>query len=267
MTLLRQQFKAEWLTLLIWASVTGAMVFYSVFLWESLHASGALAELEAALHSMLPPALAAMFGDSLTALPGWLQTVAYGGWTSLSLTVYTALFTTAIVTREMDRRTMEFLLSLPVSRWQVLLWRWAGLALALVALHAVHVAAIAGAVAAIGQTPAVADYALTAVSSVLLFLALGSIFLAITIFLDDYGPGVGVTTGVGLLLWFFHNSADKAEGFLKTLRGALPFGLYNPAATLIRHEIPWGDWFGLALISAGALVLAIWLFQRKQIAV
>jgi ABC-2 type transport system permease protein len=216
----------------------------------------------------MPESLRALYGGnaSLTTFSGFLQAYGFGSWVWIPLLIYTALFAVSITTREVDRRTMEFLLALPVSRRQVVASRWGGMALALLVLHAAHFLAIWLGVLAIGEEPEVGRYLLADLNSWLLFLALGSVLMAIDMGIDDYGRGVGVNLGIGLALFAFHLGTETAQGALKTVRNLLPLAYYDPAAIIGRGDVPWGNLAILAGLALAGLGLGVSLFERKQIA-
>lgn len=268
MTLFKQQLKNEWVSILVWSLVMSGLVYTAVLLWDVMRQSGGLAELQAMVASM-PEAMKALYGDGvvMTELAGWLQGYAFGGWLSVPYVIFTGLFAAGIVTREMDRRTMDFLLSLPVARWQVLVYRWAGMVGALTVMHLVHFGAVTAAVRAIGEQPLAAEFMWASFNSLLLFVALGSVMLLVSLFLDDYGRGVSVLLGLGLGLFFFHLGTADSEGALKTVRGILPFAMYDPGPILLKAEVPVGDMITLASIGLASLGLSVYLFQRKQVSV
>lgn len=266
MALFRQQAQAEWLSLMVWSVIMAAMVFYFVILWQSLVSSGSMAELEQITRS-LPESLRGLYGGQfgLTTLTGWLQAFGFGGWLSVPFIIYTALFVTGMITREMDRRTAEFLLALPVARSKVVLSRFAVLVAALAVLHLAHLAGVVAGVVAVGQGLAIRNYVVADLNSLLLMVALGGIFLVISVFIDDYGVAVGATLGVGLGLFFFHVATEKATGVLKALRDLLPLSFYDPVPILGQGAVPWSHMAVLAAISVATLGLSVFFFQRKQI--
>lgn len=266
MTLLKQQAKQEWLTLLVWSLALGGLIFYTVVLYQTMGES--LEQLEEAVKA-LPEALRGLYGGnvSLTSFPGYLQVYGFGSWIQIPYLIYTALFVASISTREIDRRTMEFLLSLPVERWQVILSRWLGLSVSLLVLQLVHLLAIWAGVVVIGEQADPGWYLVNQVNAWLLYLAIGSVMLALSMFVDDYGRGVGVNLGIGLGLFAFQVGTETAIGALKTVREWMPLSLYDPAAIIGRGEVPWGNMAALATVALAGLLLSILLFQRKQITV
>lgn len=266
MTLYKQHAKTEWVSLLVWSLLLGSFAFFTPTLWEQLRSSGALDQLAALMQNM-PGYIVGSKESDMMSVNGLLQLYNFSGWIMLAMLVYTGLFVVGIVTRDMDRRTMEFLLSLPVARWEIIVSRWVNLAVALVVLQGVQWLGLVAGVSAIGQEPAYLDYLMIEANGVLLYLAMGSFFLVLTTLIDDYGRGLGVTLGgmIGLLL--FHMTTDKATGLVKALRDLLPFRLYDSTKVLIDGQAPWGDMAILAAVAVACLGLSVWLFQRKQISV
>lgn len=267
-TLVRQHLRTEWKSLLLWSLVMGLLELFMVTMWESFRASGSLADLEAMIAAM-PPMLQEVYGGlaDFGTLRGWLQAYAFGGWLNLPLLVFVALYVTGLITREVDRHTIEFLLAQPVSRGQVLLARWISLALALMVVHAGMLAGIVAGVLAIGQTPETGTYLVAQFNSVLLYLVLGGAMLALSIGIDNYGLGLGATLGIGLGSYFLYTAGSGAEGWLHGLRSWLPYSRYSTARIIGANEFPAQDLAVLAVAALATLGLALWLFERKQISV
>lgn len=269
MTLFRQHAKSEAISTLVWAAILGFIGFITTYLWEIMSTSGSIAQLEKAItgaQGALKGWIGAGEGGFAT-LDGWIQSYVLGSWITLPYVIFTALFVAGMITREMDRRTIEFVLSLPVSRTEVLLSRFGVLAGSLTVLHLANYIGVVAGVVAQGQTGHPGRYAIALLNSLLLFLFLGALMLLVSLYIDDYGPGTGTMLGIGLGLNFFHIATADTSGALKSIREWLPFGLHNVNAIVGRGEVPWGD---MALLGGGALLfvaLGVWVFQRKQIAV
>ncbi|HYF76747.1 MAG TPA: ABC transporter permease subunit [Symbiobacteriaceae bacterium] len=269
MTLFRQHAKSEAISTLVWAAILGVIGFVTTYIYDVMSTSGSIAQMEKAMANAqgVVKGLIGMDGGTFGSLDGWIQGYVLGSWITLPYVIFTALFVAGMITREMDRRTIEFVLSLPVSRTQVLLSRFGVLAGSLTVLHLASYVGMAAGVMALGQEGHFGRYALAVLSSLLLFLFLGALMLLVSLFIDDYGPGTGTMLGIGLGLNFFHIATADATGVVKSLRNWLPFGLHDVNAIVSRGEVPWVD---MLILGGGALlflVLAIRVFQRKQIAV
>lgn len=268
MTLVKQHAKNEAVSVLVWSVILGLVAFVTTYLWNVLRSGGTLLELQRVLtqsggvvQGFLAP------GIDLTSLDGWIRGYSMGGWVGLLFGIFTALFVAGIVTREMDRRTMEFVLSLPVSRAEFLVSRWLVLAGSLAVMHLTYLIGVLAGVAALGMEGHPGRYALAMLNSALVFLFIGTLQLLVSLFIDDYGTGSGALLGIVLGLQFFHMGTGEASGALKSLRAALPFGWYDANAIIGKGEVPWGH---LGLLVGGTIILlalSIWVFQRKQITV
>jgi len=204
---------------------------------------------------------------ALTTPEGWLAVAAYGRWIDIPFLIFTGLFVAGIVTREMDRRTLVFLLALPVARWQILVVRWIVFAAALAMLHAARTCAAAAGLRFIGQEVEGSRLLAVELNSVLLYLALGSLLLAMSLFFNDYGRGIATLLGTGLGLYFFYIFTAETKGLPARLREALPFSFYDPGTILLGGEIPVAHYLILGILAIAFLLVAIFLFQRKPVAV
>ncbi|MFZ5825784.1 MAG: ABC transporter permease subunit [Bacillota bacterium] len=268
MTLLRQQAKAEGLTLLVWGLILGGLLLYTTTMWKMLIDSDGMEAIVSMLEAM-PPAMQAIIGGggSLLTIDGWVTAYSFGQWLMIPYLVFTGLFATSIISREMDRRTMEFLLSLPTSRAEIILFRWAGMAIGLAVLLALHLLGTLAGIWLIGETAAVGNYLVAELNLWLLLLAMGTLFLLISVFIDDYGRAVGVTLGIGFAFFFAHIGTEGQSGAAERVRGLLPFAQFRPDVAITDGAVPYGALLYLAVMTLAALLLSVYLFQRKQISV
>lgn len=266
MTLFKQHAKTVWVSVLVWSLLIDLLALFTPTLWEQFRATGFLEQMDVVLKSM-PDYLHGFMSGDVVALNGLIRTYAFGSFVPMTLLVFTGLFVVDMVTREMDRRTMEFLLALPVARWEVILSRWLTLLLSLAALLGSQWLCLVIGVRTIGQEPSYGAFLLVELNALLLYLAVGSLLLALSILIDDYGRGLGVVLGGSLGLYLFYMTTEGSTGAVETLRNLLPFALYDPAPILSGGAVPWGNMALLAAIAGAGLGLSVWLFQRKQITV
>lgn len=266
MSLLRHQLRTELVSLVIWSLSLGALVFYTVVMWQQLKNGGGLAALEEMLRNM-PPAFKGLYGSAfnITQLTGWLQGYAFGGYLNLIYSIYVGLFAAGMVTREVDQRTLEFLLALPVTRAQLLLSRWLGMVVSLVCVHLTHLLGVVLGVLTLGQKPAWGNFLVASLNSLLLYVAIGGLLLAVTLFINDYGPAVGSSIGIATGLYLLYSLTESSTGLVKGLRKLDPYALFNAGPIIGNGEIPWSNMAILSGVAAAALALSLYLFQRKQI--
>lgn len=268
MMLFKQYARREATSVISWAMILGLMGFFVTYLWHVMSTSGSLDQLQSMLQNAQGVVRGLVSGDApLTTLDGWISGYALGSWIALPFVIFTALFVAGIIMREMDRRTLEFVLALPVSRTQVIVSRWLVFASSLAVVHfALFLGVVAG-VSAVAQTASPERYAVALVNSFFLYLFIGSLLLLVSLFIDDYGPGTGALLGVGLGLFFVYVALDAAAGALEKVRELLPFSQYDVQSIVIKGTVPWGDMAVLAVGAAVLLALSVWVFNRKQITV
>jgi len=262
-TLLKQQWKNDRGNLLGWSLLIAFVSWLLVYMFWIMADTGIVGDLNKAVESM-PPALRAVWGLQGTALTvgSWIEAMLYHGLFLVVFAIYTSLYVAGLITREADQRNLEFLLSLPVGRDQVLLTRWSGLIGGLAVLTLVHWLAIAVAAGAEVSRTALfwAD-----VNMFLVFAALGGLLLVVSLFIDDYPRGVGISMGISLLL-FFISTIEGSQGVLAAVQKMLPFHYLNPAEIIGAGHVPARDLLVLAAASLVFLGLAVQVFRRKQIA-
>jgi len=259
MTLLWQQLRAQFVGLLLW---TGAGLVLVMGLSGS---TGAAANSGTDMFAKLPPELKRMVGfhEGLSALDNFIAGKVATSLV-LILVLYAIVLALSIVSREVDRRTIDFLLSLPVSRGQVLLTR----AVVMVVNTAIVGAILWGTFIAATQGQGMEIDAsacwMIFLSQWLLAVMIGSITLLISLWIDDYSLAIKLFLGLLSALYFLE-LVLKAAGVERAGRLLSPFSYADPVAILVDGTLPMSD----ALVMVGATALAIGLsvpvFNRKQI--
>lgn len=261
MILFWHRFRAHRTGLLVWALVTAFLV--------GLIAQSASAVLDAnaflELMESLPPALQAIYGvpKDLAPVDGYVVT-SLGREVALVLSLYAVLIALGAVTREVDRRTIDFLLALPVRRRQLVLtgagvmvvntgllaaWTWLVLCLSL---------------GAAGLDGSWGGYALMVFNQWLIALAFGSLALLSSIRLNDYGFAVKLWIGVVAASYVLEMVLAVA-GMSRWERFFSPFS-YAHAVDILRYgTLPWVDALVLAAVSVVVVILAVFAIERKSI--
>lgn len=264
MVLLKQQWRGDRGNLIGWAIALTALTWFMVSMYDSLMSTGMMNDLAEVLRSM-PAAMQAWLagGSSLVTFPGFVAGVVFNGLMLVMAAIYVALYIPNIITREMDQRNMEFLLSLPVRRSTVIVTRWLGFIVGLAGLLAIQWLAL---VASAGARGNALRYLIADLNMFLLFAAVGGLIMFISVFIDDQSRCTGIGMALSLGLLFVYLMTDQATGAVAALRKALPFAHFNPGEIISFGAIPWGDMVGLAIAAAVLLFLSVKAFERKQIA-
>lgn len=261
MALFWHQFKAERGSLVGWSLMLAGLAFWIVTLFP------AASQVEGweRVTEMLPPSLQGMVGRLIdfSTLKGWLQVNIFG-WLPALLAYYAVAFAAGMVTREVDRGTAEFLLALPVARWRIVLSRVLAFVLHLGMVHlALYLAIWAGA-AYRGIEMEHAAFVRVVTLSYALMLSLGMLALFLSIFFSDYTRAVLAGMAVSLGLYFVNmglRGAGKGEAFVRWIL----YGRYDFEAALWRARFPWGDVAVLLGYAAVFLLLAMVIFERREI--
>lgn len=261
MNLFRQQFRAQWVGLLIW---TVCALLLTVTTTRSAPAAVQSGMLE--IVSMLPPQLQKAIGvpAGLSPLDAFIA-VKLAASTALVLALYAVVLALSTITREVDRRTIDFLLSLPVDRGQVILAR---AAVMLVNLGVLSVATWFIAIAdlkAQGLEGSWNSYLLLMVNQWLFAAAVGAIALLGSLFIDDYALGIKLFLGITATA-FFLEMGLRAADISRLGRAWSPFSYVDAGEVLRAGALPLGDTLALAGATALALALCVPVFRQKQIA-
>lgn len=264
MVLFKQQLRGDRGNLIGWAIGLVALTWFMVGMYDTLSATGTLHDLMEALQAM-PAAMQAWLagGAPIVTFSGFVAGTLYGGMLPVLLAIYVGLYAPGIVTRDVDQRNMEFLLSLPVRRVSVIVCRWAAFAIGLAGLLFVQWLTM---IAVSGERGDAAAYLVADLNLFLLFAVVGGLLMFVTVFIDDQARGLGVSMATALGLYFVYLLTEQATGALKTLRNGLPFAHFNPGDIISFGKLPWGDLVGLGVAALVFLAATVVAFERKQIA-
>ena len=221
---------------------------------EQLRASmGIAGEAESAL----------MFNAGAFTYLGFLN-VEYISWLPLLLGIYAVVYCGGLISKEVERGTLDVVLSQPVERTTFLLSKLAGfLTLALAATVASTIAVLLGAVT-IGEDANLSNVlAVHAVSFLLVAAITGYSTLASCLSLDP-GRSLAVA-GILTALTYFTNFLGSAIGAVGWVKYGSLFYYYDSLQVIAEGEINWAGvavYVGVFVITTAASVL---VFRRKDL--
>lgn len=221
---------------------------------EQLRASmGIAGEAESAL----------MFDAGAFTYLGFLN-VEYISWLPLLLGIYAVVYCGGLISKEVERGTLDVVLSQPVERTTFLLSKLAGfLTLALAATVASAIAVLLGAVT-IGEDANLSNVvAVHAVSYLLVAAIAGYSTLASCVSLDP-GRSLAVA-GILTALTYFANVLGSAIGAVGWVKYGSLFYYYDSLQVIAEGEVNWAGiavYVGVFVITAAASVL---VFRRKDL--
>ena len=220
-------------------------------------------QLRAAMGIAGPEETALVFQAGAFTYEGYVH-IEYISWLPLLLGIYAVVYCGGLVSKEVERGTLDVVLSQPVERTTFLLSKLAGfLTLALAATGSSTIAVLLGALT-IGEDANVTNVVAVHVVSFLLVAAIaGYSTLASCISLDP-GRSLAVA-GVLTAVSYFANvlgSAVEAVGFLKYVS---LFYYYDSLQVLAEGAVNWAGiavYVGLFAVTTAAAIL---VFRRKDL--
>jgi ABC-2 type transport system permease protein len=224
-----------------------------------------------ALLGALPPQLRALTRArpeliAISGLAGYLSL----GFTHILYLVLTIVALLGFVTRtlagEMERGTIQLVLSRPVSRAAAFAARVLGVIVVAVALAVVGpVGMMAG--LALARPEGVLDYRYfvpTAVAATLLFWSIGGLALLGSAAADTAGRAVGWAVAVLAGLYFVDYFATIWT-FLEPIEFLSIFDYYDPGTTLVSGVLPWTNVLVLAGVGLVGTLAGLIVFVRRDL--
>ncbi len=265
MVLFRSHLRQEARALAGWSVAVAALALLQTSLFEALQKSVVVSQLTSALHH-LPAQFVQFVGGSLDiySAAGWVGAMDLSGWLTLIVGIWLALAAVSVVARDVDHRTLEFLLSLPVRRGRLLAERSLSLVLQLLALYIVIFLGVIVALAFIGAR--VNDLRLAEALG-MLFLqqtALAGTLVLVSLFLRDQTSAM-LATVTAAAVFIFIPVFIESNSRMAFLRHLTPFD-YEASGSLMLHGTYPGSQVALAAIWAVAAFVAAWaIFARQEV--
>jgi ABC-2 type transport system permease protein len=245
-----------------WLIGTVAMGAYVIGVYDTLGDIDEIAE----FYEQLPPALREFVGDAdISTIDGWLQ-IEFMSWVPLILAIYGGIFAAGAVSREVEQRTVDFVLSLPVSRTHFIGSRLFIGVWNLFLMCVVIFALMAGGVALTGHSVHADHYALAVFNAFLLSVALLTAYIALSTFVDEQGKVTGITIGVTLVLWIGSVALQAADA-PEAIRWLTPFEHYQSAEAMAGNSVSIGSLVVLGVASVVGSGVALYWYNRRDIAI
>ena len=176
------------------------------------------------------PDLLALFGFTelldITSGPGYLNAEMFSFMVPVLVIIFAVSLGAAAIAGEEDKRTMELLLTEPVSRSRVLLEKYAFLLAANAMLAVVVWLSLAIGAVAVGMDISMFKLAEATISSALLGLTFGSLAFAIGAFTGNRGLSLGVSAGTAAATYVINTLASIVD-VLEPAKWLSPFFYYN----------------------------------------
>jgi ABC-2 type transport system permease protein len=192
------------------------------------------------------------------------MTIYVGSYLSLMVGLYAAYLGVTVVSRDVERKSMDIILSYPLSRRRLVIERVAAMAVMLLVLLLLLLGVVLASVNNVGEdvdTNAVAGTFLLAWPLLLVILAWSAL---ISVVFNEMKMGIGVSLGVTTFLYILSFASFITES-LKPLNTITPFGYYKFADTFYGEWSSWSDLVVLGVLFALLMYISLETFQRKEL--
>lgn len=218
------------------------------------------------LLSEMPEAIAKLFvGEvsDLTSPEGYINSQLFVLTVPLLLLIFAIARGSGAIAGEEERGTMDLLLSHPLRRWQVVLEKFAAMAVAILTLALVlWLSMIMGALA-VGMDISFGQMGEVTLSAALLGLTFGSLALALGCATGNRGLCIGLATALGVAAYFLNALAPVVE-VLEPSRKLSPFYYYMGADPLTNGLNPVHA-VVLVVLTVALLAVALVTFERRDL--
>ena len=213
------------------------------------------------------PDLLALFGFTelldITSGPGYLNAELFSFMVPVMVIIFAVSLGASAIAGEEDKRTMEILLSEPVSRRRVVLEKYAFLLAANAMLGVIVWLSLAIGAIAVGMDVSMLKLAATTLSSALLGVTFGSLAFAVGAFTGNRGLSIGVSAGAAAATYVINTLAAIVD-VLEPAKWLSPFFYYNGNVPILNGLDPLH--VGLLLVVIAVPAIASYLaFQRRDL--
>lgn len=217
----------------------------------------------------LPESALYAFGRSgleLSMVEGYLNMEFYQwGWV-LILGVYFAFISSSLISREIENKTIDMLLSNPVSRARVVLEKFLGLVPAIILMNVAMPLAILGCLKYVNETIDVTYLFYTHFVSIFYLCAVCALGLLISVIFDETRRANTLAIGVISGMYIMEVLSIVSEKYSAIGKISIVH-YYDPGEILVHHSIEATDVVILLLITAVLLAAAAIYFEKRDIAI
>ena len=211
------------------------------------------------------PAISAVLGKSATmaTFEGFLALFSFS-YLGLLVGGYIAFVTASFLSGEIEQKTIDLLLSLPIKRETLVLWRFAVLVLivALLMITVFVAILVGGRLAGLSTSPG--WLACTLVFLGLFALAFGAISLLISALMSDGMQAAIISIGLLFVMYFLETIGESVPS-LDVIRDLSLFHYANVKDILISHTISFVNIGVLLVVLVVFLALATFAFKMRDI--
>ena len=263
MRIYRRYLRSERLSALLYALALFACGYLMVVVFPAI----ARIQMAQEYIDAMPPIMKAFIGEEILDIttPEGFLTVEYFNTTWLLIMgVFSCLSAGALVAEETERRTLEILLSAPVTRTRFVASKFAGFLTLLFLLALASLLSLSLGMAQIGERIEFRLMAYAFLSGTVCVAAIGSIALWFSCLFNRQRQAVGAAIVTFIFLYMFNAVAALLEQY--PILGYLSLIHYYDASKIFRHQaMSWPDMIILLGVMSVMFAVSILTFRRKEI--
>jgi ABC-2 type transport system permease protein len=217
----------------------------------------------------LPQSFLAFFGVEeldISLLEGYLNLEFYQWFWTLFLGIYFAFISSSLISKEIENKTIDMLLSNPVSRRRVVLEKFLGCVPTIILINVVMPLVVLGCAHYITETINVPYLFYTHFASIPYLCAACALGLLFSVIFDETRranlSAIGVISG----MYIIETLSELSEKY-SAIGNISIVHYYDPGDILIHHNIEAADTAALFLITAVLLIAAVIYFEKRDIAI
>ncbi len=187
-----------------------------------------------------------------------------GSYFGVLTAIYIAFLAVGVVARDVERKSMDLVLSMPVTRRRLIAERTLAVAvMTFVALSAIGLI-MSAAVRSVDESVSAWDVASTFIGGFPLMLVIIAWSAILSVLFNEVRVAMGASF-VLVLLAYILNFASFITPDWEWLGRVTPYGYYNFGDFIFGEWDAWGDMAILLVLFGTLMVIAVYLFDRKEL--
>jgi beta-exotoxin I transport system permease protein len=204
--------------------------------------------------------------EYMSTYPGFLNMELYQVFWILILGMLIGFLASSLVSKEIEAKTIDLLMSNPVSRKQIILEKYLGLTPFILLINFATLLTVYGLTIAIGEKINLGYLIMTHAVSVPYFLAIAAVGLLISVIIDEKIKASIITLAIIIGMYIFESISIlipdyKSMGYISLAH------FYNPADILIKGIVDVYGVIVLIIFIVICLIISMIYFDHKDIAI
>ncbi|KXA93946.1 hypothetical protein AKJ40_00205 [candidate division MSBL1 archaeon SCGC-AAA259M10] len=202
--------------------------------------------------------------ESFASYPGFLNAELYQIFWILILAIIFGYISASLISKEIEGKTMDMLLSNPIHRYRIVLEKFLGLLPLILVVNFATMASVYGITLAIGEELEFFNLLTTHIFSIPYFLAITSLGIFVSTIINKKMKASMVVMAVVIGSYIFESVSLLAPDYEKL--GLISLTHYfNPAETLVEGSIDIIGTITLIAVTVVFLLMAMVYFERRDI--